>query len=127
VPVGTGCCLVLTDRMAWYVNLSCQSVMSAVLDAEVIKQAQIVIIHYNPGMARTLITVGKSTAVTIPPDLLERYGLQAGDSVELITTPDGITIVPAAGLDASFEHALRTISRERSPLLERLAEFDQNK
>ena len=77
-------------------------------------------------MARTLITVGKSTAVTIPPDLLERYGLKPGDAVELITTPEGITIVPVSGLDARFEHALRSIARERSALLERLAEYDRH-
>ena len=76
-------------------------------------------------MARTLITVGKSTAVTLPPDLLERHGLKAGDSVELITTEQGITIVPVAGLDPAFEGALRTVSRERKGLLERLAAYDQ--
>lgn len=74
-------------------------------------------------MARTLITVGKSPAVTLPPDLLERYGLKAGDSVELITTEQGITIVPVGGLDAAFEGALRTVSRERKGLLERLATY----
>ena len=80
---------------------------------------------YNLGMARTLITVGKSTAVTLPPDLLERYGLKAGDSVELITTEQGITIVPAGGLDAAFEGALRSISREHKALFERLVHYDQ--
>jgi putative addiction module antidote len=78
-------------------------------------------------MPRTLITVGKSTAVTIPPDLLERYGLKAGDAVELVTTEHGITIKPVQGLEPGFEHALRTISRERAELFQRLAKFDQNK
>ena len=76
-------------------------------------------------MTRTLITVGKNTAVTLPPDLLERYGLQAGDSVELITSEQGITIVPSGGLDAAFEGALRTISQDRKGLLERLANYDR--
>jgi antitoxin component of MazEF toxin-antitoxin module len=77
-------------------------------------------------MPRTLITVGKSTAVTIPPDLLERYGLKAGDTVNLVLTEQGITIVPTSGLDPAFENALRVISRERSALFQRLADFDKN-
>ncbi len=86
-----------------------------------------VIIDYNLGMARTLITVGKSTAVTIPPDLLERYGLKPGDAVELITTEHGITIVPVTGLEPAFENALRSISRERGALFQRLANHELTK
>jgi bifunctional DNA-binding transcriptional regulator/antitoxin component of YhaV-PrlF toxin-antitoxin module len=78
-------------------------------------------------MPRTLITVGKSTAVTIPPDLLERYGLKAGDAVELVTTEYGITIKPLRDLEPRFENALRKISRERAELFRSLAEYDQNK
>jgi AbrB family looped-hinge helix DNA binding protein len=77
-------------------------------------------------MSRTLITVGKSTAVTIPPDVLERYGLKAGDMVNLVLTEQGITIVPNAGLDPAFESALRVVSRERSALFQRLADYDRN-
>jgi antitoxin component of MazEF toxin-antitoxin module len=78
-------------------------------------------------MPRTLITVGKSTAVTLPPDLLERYGLKAGDMVNLLSTETGITIVPETGLDPGFENALRTISRERHDLFVRLADYDSHK
>jgi AbrB family looped-hinge helix DNA binding protein len=77
-------------------------------------------------MPRTLITVGKSTAVTIPPDVLERYGLKAGDTVNLVMTEQGITIVPSAGLDPAFEKALRVVTRERGGLFQRLADFDKN-
>jgi antitoxin component of MazEF toxin-antitoxin module len=77
-------------------------------------------------MSRTLISVGKSTAVTIPPDLLERYGLKAGDKVDLVVTDQGITIVPETGLDAAFENALRIVSRERNDLFQRLADYDRN-
>ena len=77
-------------------------------------------------MPRTLITVGKSTAVTIPSDLLERYGLQPGDRVELVTTDLGITIVPVGGLDPAFENALRVVSRSRGALFQRLADFDRS-
>lgn len=76
-------------------------------------------------MSRTLITVGKSTAVTIPPDVLERYGLKAGDLVDLVMTDQGITIVPETGLDPAFENALRVVSRERNALFERLADYDK--
>jgi antitoxin component of MazEF toxin-antitoxin module len=77
-------------------------------------------------MSRTLISVGKSTAVTIPPDLLERYGLKAGDMVDLVVTDQGITIVPGTGLDPAFENALRVVSRERNDLFQRLADYDRN-
>ncbi len=76
-------------------------------------------------MARTLITVGKSTAVTIPPDMLERYGLKAGDLVNLVLTEQGITIVPETGLEPAFENALRVVSKERNALFKQLAEFDR--
>jgi antitoxin component of MazEF toxin-antitoxin module len=77
-------------------------------------------------MSRTLITVGKSTAVTIPPDVLERYGLKAGDTVNLVMTEQGITIVPSTGLDPAFENALRVVSRERNALFQRLADYDRD-
>jgi antitoxin component of MazEF toxin-antitoxin module len=77
-------------------------------------------------MSRTLITVGKSTAVTIPPDVLERYGLKAGDTVNLVMTEQGITIVPNKGLDPAFENALRVVSRERNALFQRLADHDRD-
>ena len=37
----------------------------------------------------------------------------------------GITIVPSGGPNAAFEGALRTISRDRKGLLERLANYDR--
>lgn len=43
---------------------------------------------------RKLIKTGDSTAVTLPPSWLKRYGLKAGDRVAVVT--DGIVkIIPA--------------------------------
>ena len=78
-------------------------------------------------MLQTLFTVKDGTAVIIPANLLERYGLKAGDLVNLLSTEAGIAIVPETGLDPSFENALRTISRERHELFQRLADFDMQK
>jgi AbrB family looped-hinge helix DNA binding protein len=57
-------------------------------------------------MSRTLITVGENTAVTIPPELLERYGLKAGDAVEFVTSDQGITIKPVTEREPEFQRVL---------------------
>ena len=77
-------------------------------------------------MKRTLITVGNSTAVTLPGDLLERYGLKPGDSVEIRQGEDGIVVAPAApALDPEVERAVRAVFTERRDVFRRLAEHDR--
>jgi AbrB family looped-hinge helix DNA binding protein len=75
-------------------------------------------------MPRTLIRMDDDIAVTIPADVLERYGLKAGDTVELVTTQDGITIKPVT---VTFNDVLEEIALERAELFQALADYDQRK
>jgi len=74
---------------------------------------------------RTLLSLGNSTAVTLPPDLLERLGLRPGDTVEVEATEDGILIRPAKALDPEFERALRAVVGRYGDTLRRLAAYDR--
>ena len=78
-------------------------------------------------MAQTLRTVGENVAVIIPPDLLEQHGLKAGDLVHLISTEQGINIVPDETLDPDFRNAARIIMQKHHEVFQRLAEFDTQK
>jgi bifunctional DNA-binding transcriptional regulator/antitoxin component of YhaV-PrlF toxin-antitoxin module len=75
-------------------------------------------------MSRTLITVGTQTAVTLPPEWLERYGLKAGDMVDLVLGAEGILIAPSSR-DLAFEQAVQTVFEQRHDLFQRLADFDR--
>ena len=77
-------------------------------------------------MKRTLIALGNSTAVTLPPDLLEQYGLKAGDVVEVTDTEQGIVVRPLPALEPEFEQALRTVISRYRTTLRRLAEYDRS-
>jgi putative addiction module antidote len=76
-------------------------------------------------MKRTLLTLGNSTAVTLPPDFLERYQLKPGDLVEVENTEHGILIRPQHTLDPAFEQALRSVVTRYRGTLKRLAEHDR--
>lgn len=78
-------------------------------------------------MKRTLITVGNSTAVTLPNDLLERYGLKAGDAVEVRQGAEGIVVAPTAlSIGPDVERAVRAVFTERREVFRKLAEHDRN-
>ncbi len=47
-------------------------------------------------MAQKVIKIGKSAGIVIPKAMREEYGIQPGDTVDLRTEDNGITIQPAA-------------------------------
>ena len=78
-------------------------------------------------MKRTLITVGNSTAVTLPSDLLERYGLKPGDAVEVSQGSEGIVVSPLApSLAPEVERAVRAVFTERREVFRQLADHDRS-
>ncbi|WP_297853847.1 AbrB/MazE/SpoVT family DNA-binding domain-containing protein [Meiothermus sp.] len=76
-------------------------------------------------MKRTLLTLGHSTAVTLPPDFLEQHNLKAGDLVEVENTEQGILIRPHHPLAPDFEPALRAVLARYRETLRRLAVHDR--
>lgn len=58
--------------------------------------------------ALKLIGVGNSVGVVLPKDLLARLGLQKGDTVYAVDTPDGVRLTPA---DAEFEAQMKVAQR----------------
>ena len=58
--------------------------------------------------ALKLIGVGNSVGVVLPKDLLARLGLQKGDTVYAVDTPDGVRLTTA---DAEFEAQMKVARR----------------
>lgn len=83
------------------------------------------ILRYNVVVKRTLITLGNSTAVTLPPDFLEQNNLKAGDLVEVENTEQGLLIRPHRAVASDFEQALRTVLARYRETLRRLAAHDR--
>lgn len=78
-------------------------------------------------MERTIIKAGNSLGITLPPEVLSRFGLRQGSYVRLEVDEErgGILVVPIVsdvpGVDAAFaERVDRFIERYR-PALESLA------
>lgn len=70
----------------------------------------------------TLRKIGNSEGVILPKELLNRLNLQAGDTLELIETKDGLSLTP---VDDSFEHqmeAARKVMDKYKVALQKLAE-----
>ena len=68
-----------------------------------------------------LIAVGNSVGMTLPKELLTRLGVQKGDTLYAIETPDGIRLTTA---DPEFEAQLelaKRIMKERRAVLRELA------
>ena len=68
-----------------------------------------------------LTTVGSSTGVVLPKEVLARLKVQKGDTVFLTDAPDGFRITP---YDPEFEHQMevaRRVMRERRNVLKELA------
>jgi putative addiction module antidote len=71
--------------------------------------------------ALKLIGVGNSVGVVLPKELLTRLGLQKGDTLYAVETPEGLRLTPA---DAEFEAQMkvaRRIMKERRAVLRELA------
>ena len=67
-------------------------------------------------------TVGSSTGIVIPKEILERLQLQKGDSVYLTETPGGLQITPYRPDFADAIDAGRRIMRRYRNTLRKLAE-----
>jgi putative addiction module antidote len=67
-------------------------------------------------------TVGSSTGIVLPKDVLERLHLQRGDSVYLTETPGGVHITPYRPDFAEAIDAGRRVMRRYRNTLRKLAE-----
>ena len=74
--------------------------------------------------SRTLkvTTVGNSTGVILPKELLEKLRVQRGDELMVLETPDGITLTPYNAEFAQQMDVAERIMRKRRNLLKKLAE-----
>ena len=69
-----------------------------------------------------LTTVGNSTGLILPKELLEKYRLNKGDSLQITEVQDGFTLKP---YDAEFARQMEIaekVMRDNRDLLRRLAE-----
>ncbi len=79
-------------------------------------------------MERTVIKVGNSLAVALPPEMLRAYRLQQGSKVriELDEEHGGILVKPAeaevAGIDAEFARQLDDFINQYRQALDSLAQ-----
>ena len=67
-------------------------------------------------------TVGNSTGIVLPKDILERLRVEKGDTVFVTETPDGIELRP---YDEDFAEAMEIaerVMREDRDVLRKLAE-----
>jgi putative addiction module antidote len=81
-------------------------------------------IGYNPGMAITVkvTTVGNSTGIVLPKEILERLRISKGDILTVTETPDGLRLRP---YDEDFATAMtlaEEIMREDRDVLRKLAQ-----
>ena len=66
-----------------------------------------------------LIAVGNSVGMTLPKELLTRLGVQKGDTLYAIETPDGIRLTTAdPEFEAQLEVAKRGMKKWRNVLRE---------
>lgn len=69
-----------------------------------------------------LTTVGNSTGIVLPKELLERLRVQKGDHLFVIETPNGIELTPYDPAVAEQLDAAERIMREDRDILKKLAE-----
>jgi putative addiction module antidote len=69
-----------------------------------------------------LTTVGNSTGVILPKELLERLRLDKGDTLYVVETPGGIELTPYDPEFAAQMEAAEKVMREDRDALKRLAE-----
>lgn len=69
-----------------------------------------------------LTSIGNSTGVILPKELLEKLRVQKGDTLHVLETPNGIELTP---FDAEFARQMDVaegVMRKRRNLLKKLAE-----
>jgi putative addiction module antidote len=69
-----------------------------------------------------LTTVGSSTGVVLPKDLLERLRVSKGDVLHVIETPNGIELTPYDPEFAEQISVAEEVMREDRNVLRKLAE-----
>ncbi|MCC5874404.1 MAG: AbrB/MazE/SpoVT family DNA-binding domain-containing protein [Gammaproteobacteria bacterium] len=69
-----------------------------------------------------LTTIGNSTGVILPKDLLEKLRVSRGDELMVLETPDGIQLSAYDPVFASQMEVAERIMREDRDLLRKLAE-----
>lgn len=69
-----------------------------------------------------LTTIGNSTGVVLPRDLLEKLRVGRGDELMVLETPEGIKLTPYDPELARKMEVAEKIMRKRRDLLKRLAE-----
>jgi putative addiction module antidote len=66
-----------------------------------------------------LIAVGNSVGMTLPKDMLTRLGVQKGDTLYAIETPDGLRLTTSdPEFEAQIEVAKRVMKKWRNVLRE---------
>ncbi|MEM1080613.1 MAG: AbrB/MazE/SpoVT family DNA-binding domain-containing protein [Pseudomonadota bacterium] len=75
-----------------------------------------------PHRTLKVTTVGNSTGVILPKELLEKLRVQRGDELMVLETPDGITLTPYNPEFAKQMDVAEQIMRKRRNLLKKLAE-----
>ncbi len=68
-----------------------------------------------------LTTIGNSTGVILPKEILERLHVDKGDALFVVETPDGIELTPYDPEFAGQMDAAEKVMREDRDVLRRLA------
>jgi putative addiction module antidote len=69
-----------------------------------------------------LTTIGNSTGVILPKEVLERLHLDKGDTLYVVETPGGIELTPYDPEFAAQMEAAEKVMREDRDVLKRLGE-----
>ncbi|HZT42205.1 MAG TPA: AbrB/MazE/SpoVT family DNA-binding domain-containing protein [Chthonomonadaceae bacterium] len=72
--------------------------------------------------ALKLTTVGNSTGVVLPKEILERLHVKKGDVLYVVETPNGIELTPYDPAFAMQMEAAERVMREDRDVLRKLAE-----
>jgi putative addiction module antidote len=67
-------------------------------------------------------TVGSSTGIVLPKELLTKLNIQKGDTLYVTETPDGLKLTPYDEQFARVMEAADTIMRENRDVLRKLAQ-----
>lgn len=81
-------------------------------------------VGYNPAMTYKVkvTTVGNSTGIVLPKELLQKLKIQKGDSLYVTETPDGVQLTPYEEEFARTMEAAQEIMRRYRDTLRRLAQ-----
>ena len=67
-----------------------------------------------------IVTIGNSTGVILPREILERLRVSKGDKLYVLETPGGITLTPYSPQVATQLEAAERVMREDRDLLRKL-------